>query len=98
MQRFKPRYGSHAELETPSLGAPFTRGLGSRRDNARLGMGQCKTLQGRKGVKGLLLVGLEKLPHGFELRTGDSDDIADGAGDWGRPAIPAQMTERNQEK
>ena len=35
---------------------------------------------GRKGVKGLLLVGQEKVPHGFGL-TGDcGGDTADGAG------------------
>ena len=36
---------------------------------------------GRKAVKGLLLVGHEKVPHGFGLRTGDNGgDTADGAG------------------
>ena len=35
---------------------------------------------GRKGMKGLLLVGHEKVPHGFGL-TGDcGGDTADGAG------------------
>ena len=39
-----------------------------------------ETLQGRKGVKGLLLVGHEKVPHGFGL-TGDCNShTADGAG------------------
>ena len=39
-----------------------------------------ETLQGRKGEKGLLLVGREKVPHGFGL-TGDcSSHTADGAG------------------
>ena len=39
-----------------------------------------KTLLGRKGVKGLLLVGPEKVPHGSGL-TGDcGGDTADGAG------------------
>ena len=42
---------------------------------------------GRKGVKGLLLVGQEKVPCGFELRTGEhSGATADGAGNPGRPA------------
>ena len=37
-------------------------------------------MPGRKGEKGLLLVGHEKVPHGFGL-TGDCDShIADGAG------------------
>ena len=35
---------------------------------------------GRKGVKGLLLVGHEKAPCGFGIRTGDPGDISDGAG------------------
>ena len=41
---------------------------------------QQERLPGRKGVKGLLLVGHEKVPHGFGL-TGDcSSHTADGAG------------------
>ena len=44
-------------------------GLGSRRDSA-----------GKKGEEGLLLVGNEKVPHGFGL-TGDCcSHTADGAG------------------
>ena len=35
---------------------------------------------GRRGVKGLLLVGHEKVKWGFGLRTGDPGDTADGAG------------------
>ena len=39
----------------------------------------------RKGVKGLLLVGHEKVPHGFGL-TGDcGGNTADGAGTEGLP-------------
>ena len=34
----------------------------------------------RKGVKGLLPVGEEEVPCGFGLRTGDTSDTADGAG------------------
>ena len=46
------------------------RGLGSRRDFAAI----------EKGEEGLLLVGHEKVPHGFGL-TGDcSSHTADGAG------------------
>ena len=46
-----------------------------------------KTLQGRKGVKGLLLVGCEKVPHGFGLRTGDhGGNTAEGSGNHGGPA------------
>ena len=38
-----------------------------------------EALPGRKGEKGLLLVGHEKVPHSFGL-TGDCGDTADGAG------------------
>ena len=42
-------------------------------------------MAGRKGVKGLLLVGHEKVPHGSGL-TGDlGSDPADGAGTEGLP-------------
>ena len=34
----------------------------------------------RKGAKGLLLVGHEKVPHGFGLTGDGGGDIADGAG------------------
>ena len=33
----------------------------------------------RKGVKGLLLVGHEKVPHGFEFTGDRGGDTADGA-------------------
>ena len=36
-------------------------------------------MPGRKGVKGLSLVGYEKVPHDFGL-TGDLSNTADGAG------------------
>ena len=42
---------------------------------------------GRRGVKGLWLVGQEKMPRGFGLRTGDLGDTADGAGNRG--GLPA---------
>ena len=44
---------------------------------------------GRKGVKGLSLVGHEKVPCGFGLRTGDRSNTADGAGNCGKPAPPS---------
>ena len=47
-------------------------GLGSRRDFA-----------GKKGEKGLLLVGHEKVPHGFGLTGDQGSDTADGAGTKG---------------
>ena len=50
----------------------------------------------RKGVKGLLLVGQEKVPPGFGLRTGDcSSDTADGTGNYGRPASQVRITGKN---
>ena len=52
---------------------------------------------GRKGVKGLSLVGHEKVPLGFGLRTGDPGDTADGSGNQGRPASQAQITGKNWE-
>ena len=39
-----------------------------------------ETLPERKGVKGLLLVGHEKVPHGFGLTGDRGGDTADGAG------------------
>ena len=48
-----------------------------------------RDIAGRKGVKGLLLVGHEKVQCGFGLRTGDTGDTADGAGNRGRPASQA---------
>ena len=41
---------------------------------------------GRKGVKGLLLVGHERVQCGFGLRTGDCGGRADGAGNRGMSA------------
>ena len=35
---------------------------------------------GRKGMKGLLLMGNEKMPRDSVLRTGDPGDTAGGAG------------------
>ena len=46
------------------------RGLGSRRDFAAI----------EKGEKGLLLLGHEKVPHGFGLTGDRSSHTADGAG------------------
>ena len=55
-------------------------------------------MQSRKGVKGFSLVGHEKVPRGFGLRTRDPSDTADGAGNCGRPASQARMTEKTLEK
>ena len=40
---------------------------------------------GRKGVKGLLLVSHEMVPHGFGLTGDHGGDTADGAGTEGLP-------------
>ena len=42
-------------------------------------------MPGRKGVKGLLLVGHEKVPHGFGLTGDQGGDTIDGAGTEGPP-------------
>ena len=47
-------------------------------------------------MKGLSLVGHEKVPRGFGLRTGDPGDTADGVGNRGRPANQARITEENR--
>ena len=48
-------------------------------------------------MKGLLLVGQEKVPHRFGLRTRDhGGDTADGAGNQGRPVSQARITGKNQ--
>ena len=47
-------------------------------------------------MKGLLLLGQEKVPLGFGLRTGDPWDTADGAGSRRRPASQALVTGKSQ--
>ena len=42
-------------------------------------------MPGRKGVKGVLLVGHEKVPHGSGLTGDHGGDIADSAGTKGLP-------------
>ena len=49
-------------------------------------------------MKGLLLAGQEKVPHGFGLRTGDrGSNTADGAGNLRKPASQAWITGKNRE-
>ena len=86
------------------LGLPLPRGLGSRKTRCSSqelslsNLEECRRdNEGRKGVKGLLLVGHEKVPHGFGLRTGGRRNTADGTGNCGRPANGAQITGKNQE-
>ena len=82
-------WGNHAVL-----GLPLPRCLESRKSrrssNAELSLSsleECRRdIAGRKGVKGLLLVGQEKVPRGSGLRTGDPGDTADGAGNRGSRA------------
>ena len=51
---------------------------------------------GRKGAKGLSLVGHDKVPRGFRLRTGDASDTADGVGNSRRPASQACIPGQNR--
>lgn len=53
---------------------------------------------GRKGVKGLSLVSHEGVPCSFGIRTGDLDDIADGAVNSGGMPSQARIAGRNQER
>ena len=77
-----------------ALGLPLPCSLGSQKErcssDAELSLSSLEKCRrdtaGRKGVKGVLLVGQEKVPHGFGLRTGDPGDTEDGAGNLGRPA------------
>ena len=74
MQGRTTRLGMHR-----ALGVPLPRSLGSQKarcsSDAELflsSLEKCRTdLAGRKGVKGLLLVGQEKVPCGFGFTTGD---------------------------
>ena len=71
-----------------ALGLPLPHSLGSWEarcsSNAELSLSsleECRRdAMGKKGVKGLLLVGHEKVPCGSELRIGDPGDRADVAG------------------
>ena len=47
-------------------------------------------------MEGLLLVGHEKVPSGYGLRTGDPGNTA-GGGNHGRPASQAWITGKNRE-
>ena len=80
-----------------ALGLPLPCSLGSWKarcsSNAELSLSsleECRRdVSGRKGVKGLLLVGHKKVPCGVELRTGDPNNTADGAGNHRRLASQA---------
>ena len=89
-----------------ALGLPLPHSLGSWKakcsSDAELSLSSLEECRrdalGRKGVKGLSLVGQEKkVPRGFGLRTGDpGGSTADGAGNRGRPASRAPITGKNQ--
>ena len=74
--------------EPRSFGAPFATTVGSWKarcsSDAELSRSSLEERRrdtaGSKVVKGLLLVGHEKVPRGYGLRTGDPGDTADGAG------------------
>ena len=78
----KARCSRHTELSLSGLGeCRKKRQCGKERQ-----CGKKRYNVGRKGVKGLWLVGHEKVPHGFLLRTGDHSYAVAGAGNQGRPA------------
>ena len=90
---FKPRRSSHDKKNRAALALPLPHSLGNRKvtcsSDAELSLSsleECRrATAGRKGVKGLLLVGHEKVPCDFGLRTRDPSDTADGAGNQERP-------------
>ena len=97
--------GSQVGWNHVALGLPLPHSLGSWKagyssdaEISTSSLEECRGhIVGRKGVKGLLLLGQEKVPLGFGLRTGDPWDTADGAGSRRRPASPARVTGKNQE-
>ena len=62
-------------------------GLGSRRDYA-----------GRKGEKGLLLVGHEKVTHGSGLTGDHGCDTAEGAGSLNHGLLPVPQTAQREKE
>ena len=85
---FKSRHGSHYKKNHAAFGLPSPCSLGSqkvrRSSDAELSLSSSEECRrdaaGRKGVKGLLLVSLEKVPHGFGLTGDRGSNTADGAG------------------
>ena len=74
--------------DTMALGLPLPHSSGSRKARCSIdaelslsSLEECRRdAAGRKGVKRLLLVGHEKVPHGFGLNGGHGGNTADGAG------------------
>ena len=98
-------HGFDEKRDHAALGLPLPCSLGSWEarcsSDAELSLSSLeergRDAVGRKGVRGLLLVGHEKVPCGFGLRTGDPSSTADGgAGNRGRPASWARNTGKNQ--
>ena len=88
---FKPRPSSHRVEETTRLqskwGGDHAALKESREDHEVLGcfflscsLGSRRDFARKKGERGLLLVGHEKVPHGFGLTGDRSSHTADGAG------------------
>ena len=73
LRKQKARCSNHSELSLSSLKECRE----TMQDYAR---GQYQSPAGRKGVEELLLVGHEKVPCRFGLRTGDLGNTAGGAG------------------
>ena len=77
-----------------ALGLPLLHSIGSQKArrsvNAELSLSSLEELgrdiTGRKGVRGLLLVGHEKVPRRYGLTGDRGSDTVDGAGNRGRPA------------
>ena len=86
-----------------ALGIPLPRSLGIQKArcsrDAELSLSSLEERRrdaaGRKGMKGLLLMGNEKMPRDSVLRTGDPGDTADGAENQGRLASQAWITGKN---
>ena len=101
---FKPRRSSHDKKNRAALALPLPHSLGNRKvtcsSDAELSLSSLEECrrdhEGRKGMKGLLLVGHEKVLCGFGIRTGDPANTADGSGNRGRPASQAWITGKNQ--
>ena len=81
--RFKPRRCSHVKRGDPEAWARVRTTLLWGVPFCHVASEAGETLPGRKGEKGLLLVGPEKVPHGSGLTGDHGGDTADGAGTRG---------------
>ena len=106
--RFKPRCGRVGTTWFAGLTLWFwgslNHSLGSRKarcsSDAELSLSSLeegrRVVAGRKGVKGLSLVGPEKVPRGFGLRTGGQGNTADSVGNCRIPPNRACITGKNR--